>query len=198
MLEKESIKERILIVDDLPINIKVLGGILKDFDYDVVISTNAKNAIEIVENNKIDLILLDINMPEMDGYEFCKIIKGNEKTKDIVIIFLTAKTESSEIVKGFELGAEDYVTKPFNSSELLARIKTHLSLKQKKIELLELNKKLEDANKLKSRFFSIISHDLRSPFTTLMGIPELLIQKYDTFDREKVLSYIQKFTIRVR
>ncbi|HOV13149.1 MAG TPA: hybrid sensor histidine kinase/response regulator, partial [Spirochaetota bacterium] len=186
------IKQKILIVDDAPVNIKVLGYMLKDSDYEVLISNNSKNGLEIAQNNLPDLILLDINMPEMDGYEFCKLIKGDKRTKDIVIIFLTAKTETDEIVKGFEMGAEDYVTKPFNSGELLARIRTHLSLKQKNYELQLLNKKLDEANKLKNRFFSIISHDLRSPFTTLMGIPELLIQRYDSFDKEKILEYIKK------
>jgi DNA-binding response OmpR family regulator len=119
----------ILIVDDTPKNIQLLGTILKNIGYKIIVATNGLQALEILEKVKPDLILLDVMMPELDGYETCKRIKSNENLKDIPVIFLTAKTQPEDIVKGFELGAVDYIIKPFNSSELIARVKTHLELK---------------------------------------------------------------------
>jgi diguanylate cyclase (GGDEF)-like protein len=119
----------ILIVDDTPKNIQLLGTVLKNIGYKIIVATNGLQALGLLEKIKPDLILLDVMMPELDGYETCKRIKATEKLKDIPIIFLTAKTQPEDIVKGFELGAVDYIIKPFNSSELLARVKTHLELK---------------------------------------------------------------------
>ena len=115
----------VLIVDDEPINIKVIANILED-KYQLTIATNGETALEIVNSVKPNLILLDINMPHMDGYEVAKILKANKKTKNIPFIFLTAKQDSESIVKGFELGAVDYIPKPFNNSELLARVENHI------------------------------------------------------------------------
>lgn len=119
----------ILIVDDTPKNIQLLGTVLKNIGYKIIVATNGLQALGLLEKIKPDLILLDVMMPELDGYETCRRIKATEKLKDIPIIFLTAKTQPEDIVKGFELGAVDYIVKPFNSSELLARVKTHLELK---------------------------------------------------------------------
>ena len=119
----------ILIVDDTPKNIQLLGTILKNIGYKIIVATNGLQALDILEKIKPDLILLDVMMPDLDGYETCKKIKSSEYLKDIPIIFLTAKTQPEDIVKGFELGAVDYIIKPFNSSELVARVKTHLELK---------------------------------------------------------------------
>ena len=119
----------ILIVDDTPKNIQLLGTILKNAGYKVNVATNGLQALSVLEKLKPDLILLDVMMPDLDGYETCKRIKEINHLKDIPIIFLTAKTQTEDIVKGFELGAVDYIVKPFNALELLARVKTHLSLK---------------------------------------------------------------------
>ena len=121
-------KNTILIVDDTPDNLSVLSGLLKNL-YKTKIATNGQKALKIVfSDNPPDLILLDIMMPDMDGYEVCRKIKNTKKTKDIPIIFITAKTETQDIVKGFEVGGVDYITKPFNPPELFARVATHLNL----------------------------------------------------------------------
>lgn len=120
--------ERILIVEDTPENIQALVGILKDKGYQTSIATNGKQALDLLERVRPDLVLLDIMMPEMDGFEACRRIKGNPAWRDIPIIFLTAKTETEDIVRAFELGAVDYVPKPFSAHELLARVNTHLTL----------------------------------------------------------------------
>jgi adenylate cyclase len=119
---------RILVVDDTPANIQTLSAILKEKGYQISVATNGRQALDVVSKIRPDLILLDVMMPEMDGFEACKQLKKSAEWHDIPIIFLTAKTETSDIVRGFELGAVDYVGKPFNAHELLARVNTHLSM----------------------------------------------------------------------
>jgi len=119
---------RILIVDDTPANIQSLTATLKDRGYQISVAMNGKQALDVLARVQPDLILLDVMMPEMDGFETCRRIKASEKWSQIPIIFLTAKTETTDIVRGFELGAVDYVAKPFNAHELLARVHTHLTI----------------------------------------------------------------------
>jgi len=123
-----SKKQKILAVDDHPVNRKILEGILEK-DYEILTAANGVDALKICMGEPIDLVLLDIMMPEMDGYEVCEKIKANLSTKHIPVIFLTAKTKTKDIVKGFDVGGVDYVTKPFKKVELLARVKTHIELK---------------------------------------------------------------------
>src|SRR5690349_4561466 len=119
---------RILIIEDEPANIQTLSTILKERGYNINIATNGRQGLEVLERIRPDLILLDIMMPEMDGFETCRRIKTSTASREIPIIFLTAKTDTADIVRGFELGAVDYVAKPFNAHELLARVNTHLTL----------------------------------------------------------------------
>lgn len=119
---------RILVVDDAPANIQALAGTLKEQGYAISVATNGRQALEVVDRVRPDLILLDVVMPEVDGFETCRRLKSLEATRDIPVIFLTARTETADIVKGFELGAVDYVSKPFNAHELLARVNTHLTI----------------------------------------------------------------------
>lgn len=143
---------KLLIVDDMPQYIKMLDHCLRS-DYQVFYAASGKEAVEIAFNEKMDLILLDIMMPEMDGYETCQILKKNTNTQDIPIIFLTARTHEKDILQGFKSGAVDYIVKPFNAAELLARVKIHLELKKaKKViekqaeELTWTNKRLKKKN----------------------------------------------------
>ncbi len=121
---------KILIVDDVSQNIQMIANILKEKGYQMAYAKSGRTAIEHTQSVSFDLILLDIMMPGMDGYEVCERLKQAHDTRDIPVIFLTAKTEPESILKAFQIGAADYVTKPFNSSELLARVRTHLRLKQ--------------------------------------------------------------------
>jgi len=118
----------ILVVDDNPQNIQFLGSLLMGQSYEVGVAQNGLEALKFLDERIPDLILLDIMMPEMDGLEFCTILKNKDTLSHIPVIFLTAKSETSDIVKGFEVGGVDYVTKPFISVELLARVKTHLEI----------------------------------------------------------------------
>lgn len=137
----------ILIVDDTPENIDILVELLEDYDNQIALS--GEDALEIISNENLpDLILLDIMMPGMDGYEVCENLKSDERTKYIPIIFLTAKTDSDSIVRGFNSGAVDFVTKPFKASELLARVSTQLSLKKLQDKNLQYTNEIELKNKM--------------------------------------------------
>ncbi len=124
-----STHSTILIVDDQPANIKIIGGALKG-DYQIKMATSGLKAIEIASADPPDLILLDIIMPGIDGYEVCRRLKNNQKTKGIPIIFITAKDQEEDETKGLDYGAVDYITKPFSLPIVKARVKTHLELKK--------------------------------------------------------------------
>ncbi|MEI6049144.1 MAG: response regulator [Bacteroidota bacterium] len=119
----------ILVVDDNQENLKVVSNFLREKRYKIALATDGESAFKVLEANKIDLILLDIMMPGMDGYEVCKILKKKPETKDIPVIFLTARVETDDIVKGFQTGGVDYITKPFKKEELFARVNNHIQLK---------------------------------------------------------------------
>ena len=122
-------KKLILVVDDNSENRKVLGNLLSNNGYEVGVASDGFKALKFIENVIPDLILLDVMMPGMDGFEVCQKIKENQALKYIPIIFLTAKTSTEDIVKGFKVGGVDYVSKPFSGEELLARVNTHIELK---------------------------------------------------------------------
>jgi len=124
----ESIMQNILIVDDTRLNIKIMTDILAD-DYKIFCATSGKEALEIAMSQSIDLILLDIIMPEMDGYEVCKRLKSDQQTQNIPLIFITAMTNIEDETKGLEMGAIDYIFKPVSAPILRARVKNHLELK---------------------------------------------------------------------
>jgi signal transduction histidine kinase len=184
----EAKKFSILIVDDTPKNIQVVASILKELGYQVAFARDGQTALSTAKSAKFDLILLDIMMPEMDGYEVCQHLKTDSRTADIPIIFLTAKTESDNIVKGFEVGGVDYVTKPFNSAELVARVKTHLELRQAREALKKSEQQLRELNAAKDKFFSIIAHDLKNPFAALLGCADLLVQSEPLTEDQKDLA----------
>ena len=141
-LTKVDLKgKNILIVDDTPENLRLLVNILKETDYKVRPVPNGKAALTAVKASLPDLILLDINMPEMDGYEVCKILKSDITTREIPVIFISAMHETIDKVKAFESGGIDYISKPFHVEEVLERVKTHL-------KLYLFQKKLENSNEL--------------------------------------------------
>src|SRR5215471_21516251 len=139
--------ERILVVDDTPANIQTVATILKGHGYQLSVATSGQQALDLLERVRPDLVLLDVMMPGIDGFETCRRIKASEGWRDLPIIFLTAKTETADIVTGFEVGAVDYVAKPFNAHELLARVNTHLTIDQLRRSLAEKNEELARAHK---------------------------------------------------
>jgi putative two-component system response regulator len=122
-------KATILVIDDAPDNLVLISNLLKDL-YKVKVATSGERGLKIARSNApLDLILLDVMMPEMDGYEVCKLLKENLFTRDIPVIFLTAKSEVEDEQQGLDLGAVDYITKPFSPPIVLARVRNHLALK---------------------------------------------------------------------
>jgi two-component system sensor histidine kinase/response regulator len=181
----------VLVVDDNPNNLKIVALTLRELNFKIVIATNGKDALDLADRTKPDLILLDVMMPEMDGFEVCEILKSKEKNKNLPIIFLTAVGEKSKIVKGFELGGVDYITKPFNKEELIIRIKTHLELKFTRDELQKTTNHLSDLNELKDRMFSVIGHDLRGPLGNIKMTLDLLSKglfEYNSDDYKETMS----------
>ncbi|MGW9685160.1 hybrid sensor histidine kinase/response regulator [Flagellimonas sp. 2504JD1-5] len=158
-------KPYILAVDDEQLNLELIRFILERNDYQYEGTSDDDYFFELLKQRKPDLILLDVIMPRIEGFELCEKIKGYQEYKDIPIIFLTGKVNVKDKVKGFEVGGVDYVTKPFNEQELIARIQTHVELKRAKNQIEEQAQNLKQSNDLKDRMFSIIGHDLRSPLS---------------------------------
>lgn len=136
---------KILIVDDMPVSIKVLGELLRE-TYEIQVATSGRKAVEIAKKNNPDLILMDVMMPDMNGFEACRLLKDDLRTADIPVIFLTAMSESSDVIKGFEVGGQDYIVKPFNKIEVIARVKTHIELKISKEKTKRYAYELEQKN----------------------------------------------------
>jgi two-component system sensor histidine kinase/response regulator len=155
----------VLVVDDIPKNLQVVGTMLRNAGYAIMPATSGARALEGVRVQLPDLILLDLMMPEMDGLEVCRRLKADPLTQEIPIVFLTASNEMEHLVKGFEMGAVDYITKPFNPPELLARVRTHLELKHARQRLREMNDE-------KNEFMGIAAHDLRNPLNVVKGYIE--------------------------
>jgi len=144
--ETQYNKTLVLIVDDNPQNLKVLGNILREnTTYGLAFAMNGFEALEFISAKKPDMVLLDVMMPDMDGYEVCRQLKKDPATENIPVIFITAKTEAEDAVMGFEAGGVDYISKPFHEQELLMRIRTHLDLKLSRDMLEDKNKELQQA-----------------------------------------------------
>ncbi|MDC7240676.1 MAG: response regulator [Spirochaetales bacterium] len=161
-----SERYRILAVDDSEVNSGIIQSSFSG-EYDVSIACSAEEALVLLDKLHPDLILLDIVMPGMDGFEFCRNIKSREDMKDVPILFLTAKTDSDEILKGFNAGASDYVTKPFNVPELSARVRVHLDLKKSRDQVIRKNRQ-------QNELLHILYHDLANTFTSLTAQSALL------------------------
>lgn len=191
--------EKILLVDDQPKNIQVAGTMLSANGYEVEIATDGFRALEWLGEESFDLVLLDVMMPGMDGFETCRKLKQLPGGPDIPVIFLTAKSDTESLVEGFEAGGVDYLAKPFQSEELLVRVRTHLEMKQMRAKLKDVNKwlhaevsmktlelmeknqelqnvltKVETLDKSKDNFLKIISHEIRTPLNGIIGASFLL------------------------
>lgn len=174
----------ILVVDDVADNVRVLAGLLEERGYRVRPVTSGRAALRAVESEPPALILLDINMPELDGYDVCATLAAHAEHRRIPVIFVSAMSEPFDKVRAFRLGAVDYVTKPFQFDEVCARVDAHLSLRRLRNDLEERNLNLEDTNKklreteaMRDSLTNMLVHDLRSPLAGVIASLELLSEE---------------------
>lgn len=172
---ESTLDARVMVVDDTVQNLRLVGGILNDAGYDIVPATSGPQALDRVATAMPDLILLDLMMPEMDGLEVCRRLKAQPATAQVPVIFLTASGEVDHLLEAFAAGAVDYVTKPFNAAELLARVRTHIELKRARETLVQMNQRLRDLNDEKNEFLGIAAHDLRSPLNQIIGAAQIVL-----------------------
>jgi two-component system sensor histidine kinase/response regulator len=194
----DEIHASILIVDDRAENLQVLGKILDEHEIEFRYASSGQEALEAVSYTRPDLILLDVNMPEMNGYEVCEVLKKDPDTSYIPVIFLTVKDEPEDIIRGFTAGGIDYISKPFNSRELITRVNSHLELSLSKQimayqnkKLSRLNRQLKDTVASRNKFFSIIAHDLKDPFNTLIGFSDILLKSIETASPEEIREIVK-------
>jgi signal transduction histidine kinase len=178
-----SDKPKILIVDDTPTNLSILEEIL-DEDYLISIAQSGTQALSITEKFMPDLILLDVNMPGLDGFETCRKLKSQENTLNIPVIFITARTEPEDVIQGFKEGGVDYITKPFNHSEVVARVQTHLKIQQLIRQLAWKNDQLKELNELKNKFMGMTSHDMRNCLGAIKGYSQILKEDKEALPEE--------------
>jgi len=184
----------VLVVDDNPTNLSVLVNLLRDVGLRVLVATDGESAIDQTQYVKPDLILLDVMMPGIDGFETCQRLKANAETSKIPIIFMTALSETVDKVRGLSLGAVDYVTKPFEHEEVLVRIRTHLTIAKQRqtIELQNFDLQTEISDRKRAEealtiFLHAVSHDLRNPVTGLLMVLDNLSQTATSLDANIVL-----------
>lgn len=189
----------LLVIDDTPNNIKILLNFLTKAGFEVLVARDGEDGIATAEYAHPDLILLDIMMPGLDGFEVCQRLKSSACCHDIPIIFMTAKSETVDKITGFNLGAADYITKPFKHEEVLARIHNHLTLHQQQLKIKEQNQiladqtlqlkeltlklhernsELEQRNQELDAFAHTVAHDLKNPLNGILGLSELLLTTY--------------------
>lgn len=191
----------VLIVDDTEANVILLSHVLKAEGFNIMVAFNGADTLEILDARKPDLILLDVMMPEMSGYEVCSRINENDDLKHIPVIFLSALSETSNKVEGFESGGVDYITKPFQKEEVLARIKNHLYLaklqkeRDEQIQVLkERESELENLNKKKDSLIRMVSHDIKNPLVGIVGITKMINERPDMLESQKkeMLEAVEK------
>ena len=166
---------KILIVDDVMSNVLLLKVLLTNEKFAIATASNGRQALEQVEKENPDLVLLDVMMPDMSGFEVAQHLKSSPKTADIPIIFLTALNSTADIVKGFQVGANDFISKPFNKEELIIRVTHQISLVAAKRLILSKTEELQRTIAGRDKLYSVIAHDLRSPMGSIKMVLNMLI-----------------------
>lgn len=166
---------KILIVDDVMSNVLLLKVLLTNEKFAIAIASNGRQALEQVEKENPDLVLLDVMMPDMSGFEVAQHLKSNPQTAEIPIIFLTALNSTADIVKGFQVGANDFISKPFNKEELIIRVTHQISLVAAKRLILSKTEELQRTIAGRDKLYSVIAHDLRSPMGSIKMVLNMLI-----------------------
>jgi len=188
---QDNEKPVVLIVDDQPRNLQLLGNALFRNGYDVAMAGSGSEALEIIDDSPPDLVLLDVMMPGMDGLEVCRRIKAREKLKDLAVIFVTAKTQKEDLLEGFEVGAVDYITKPIQIAEVLARVHSQISLKIARDELRKSNQHLSQVIGNQQKFLSLLSHDVRAPLYGVVHLMEDCLEDSESSTKEDLLEMVE-------
>jgi len=162
-------RQTILVVDDIAANRNLLRQTLEPRGYEVLLASNGQMALKVVSRIRPDLVLMDVNMPEMDGYEACRRLKAMPDLAEVPVIFITANDDSESLIQGFEAGGVDYIAKPFKEKEVLMRVQTHVTLHS-------LTHALREMNNEKNEFMGIAAHDLRNPLSAIKGYTEMIIE----------------------
>ncbi|GAB0057616.1 Sensor histidine kinase RcsC [Candidatus Magnetaquicoccaceae bacterium FCR-1] len=195
-METEKSRFKILVVDDEPTNLKLLREVLRH-EHDLIFARNAAEMLRFVEDGP-DLILLDIMMPDMDGYTACARLKDNPATREIPVIFVTARGEIEDEVRGLEVGAVDYLTKPIQGGIVRARVRIHLQLREARRIIERQNEELRTAARLRDDVDHIIRHDLKAPLNAIIGMPGALIADWGlTGERAAALQVIEDAGFRM-
>lgn len=183
-MSDQEIREQVLLVDDNPANLELLTQVLKGAGYRIRSALSGRLALDSTRVAQPDLILLDITMPEMDGFEVCRILKEDERLREIPVVFISALDDVLDKVKAFRVGGADYVTKPFQAEEVLARVEYQLQLRRLRLQLVERNRILAEAyaalqelDQLKASFTAMLVHDLRSPLTGISMVLDFYEQE---------------------
>jgi len=203
----------VLVVDDIAANRNLLRETLEPRGYEVLLAGNGQTALKVAHRASPDVILLDVMMPVMDGFETCRQLKADPKTSGIPVLFITAENETSAIVNGFQAGGLDYVIKPIRAEEVLARVETHLKVNRLTAQLAAANQELtkaneelrreiglrteaeqtaKKANQAKSDFLSFVSHEMRSPLNSIMGFSDLLVADTEIQDKPEALDDLRR------
>jgi signal transduction histidine kinase len=194
-MDNESPTATIMVVDDTPANLKLLEEMLQGRGYRVVQFPRGIMALRAAARNPPDLVLLDIMMPEMDGFEVCRRLKADEGLKDIPVLFISALDGTDGKIKAFSAGGLDYVTKPFHEEEVLARVKTHLALRRQQVrieaqkrQLQEDHDRLRELEALRDNLVHMIVHDMRSPLMGILGLAEIMVEELKKLGHDELAS----------
>jgi len=218
----DSVTYKVLAVDDNPKTLKLLAILLPSGQFQLDYAFNGLEALKLASEESYDLVLLDIGMPGIDGFETCQKIRENQKNEEVPVIFLTGRSDIESLKKAFQCGGVDYLTKPFNPDELLVRVRTHLELKrykdnQKRInawleekidertrQIQETNAKLERANlelqsldDAKTEFLRMINHEIRTPLNTILGFIHILKDEVKSSNLVEIVEYLEISSIRM-
>jgi two-component system, sensor histidine kinase and response regulator len=201
-----QVKVSVLVVDDKPDNLRLLSAILADRGYDVRQALNGRMALTAAQTRPPDLVLLDIKMPDLNGYQVCEQLKTNDRTRHIPVIFLSALDRSPDKVKGFSAGGVDYITKPFQESEVLVRVEHQLEIARLQTRLEQQNAQLQQeirdhiaterellrSNEDLEQFAHAVSHDLQQPLQSILGFGKILSLKYPYISEADVCHYLSR------
>ena len=183
---------RVLVVDDTPANLQMLSEMFKGHGYSIRAALSGKLALQAVRSDPPDLILIEVNMPDISGYEVCRQVKADDALRDIPFLFVSASHSTATIVKAFTVGGVDFITKPYQMNEVLARVDTHIKLRRQQCELQESNRQLHHLEEMRDNLVHMIVHDLRSSLWNVHSCLEIIQRGDDPPAPPSVMEYVNE------